>query len=92
MTRRLIAAFARNSPADDRGRPDLLAALTEREREVLTLVGTGLSNDEIAERLVISVATVKTHVHRLLTKLDARDRAQLVVLAYEGGVVRPGGG
>ena len=92
VTRRLIAAFARNSPADDRGRPDLLAALTEREREVLTLVGTGLSNDEIAERLVISVATVKTHVHRLLTKLDARDRAQLVVLAYEGGVVRPGGG
>ena len=55
-------------------------------------MGTGLTNDEIAGRLVISVATVKTHVHRLLTKLDARDRAQLVVLAYESGVVRPGTG
>lgn len=92
VTRRLIAAFARSGPAPAAGRPDLLDPLTDREREVLTLVGTGLSNDEIAERLVISIATVKTHVHRLLTKLDARDRAQLVVLAYEGGVVRPGTG
>jgi len=92
VTRRLIAAFARSGPAPAAGRPDLLGSLTDREREVLALVGTGLSNDEIAGRLVISVATVKTHVHRLLTKLDARDRAQLVVLAYEGGVVRPGTG
>ena len=92
VTRRLIAAFARSGPAPGVGRPDLLDSLTDREREVLALVGTGLSNDEIAGRLVISVATVKTHVHRLLTKLDARDRAQLVVLAYESGVVRPGTG
>jgi DNA-binding NarL/FixJ family response regulator len=90
VTRRLIAAFTRNEPATTDGRPDLLSALTEREREVLALVGTGLSNDEIAERLVISMATVKTHVHRLLTKLDARDRAQLVMIAYETGLVSPG--
>jgi DNA-binding NarL/FixJ family response regulator len=91
VTRRLIAAFTRNEPTPaDRTR--LLSSLTEREREVLALVGTGLSNDEISGRLVISMATVKTHVHRLLTKLDARDRAQLVVLAYEGGLVRPGTG
>jgi DNA-binding NarL/FixJ family response regulator len=92
VTRRLIAAFTRHDPAATGGRPGLLSSLTEREREVLALVGTGLSNDEICERLVISIATVKTHVHRLLTKLDARDRAQLVVLAYEGGLVRPGTG
>jgi DNA-binding NarL/FixJ family response regulator len=92
VTRRLIAAFTRHGPATTDGRPGLLSSLTEREREVLALVGTGLSNDEIADRLVISMATVKTHVHRLLTKLDARDRAQLVVLAYEGGLVRPGTG
>ena len=92
VTRRLIAAFARSGPVPAAGRPDLLGSLTDREREVLALVGTGLSNDEIADRLVIGIATVKTHVHRLLTKLDARDRAQLVVLAYEGGVVRPGTG
>jgi DNA-binding NarL/FixJ family response regulator len=91
VTRRLIAAFTRNEPAPVAGRPDLLS-LTEREREVLVLVGTGMSNDEIAARLVISLATVKTHVHRLLSKLGARDRAQLVVLAYEGGLIRPGSG
>ena len=91
VTRRLIAAFTRNEPASMAVGPDLLS-LTEREREVLVLVGTGLSNDEIAARLVISMATVKTHVHRLLSKLGARDRAQLVVLAYEGGLVRPGSG
>jgi DNA-binding NarL/FixJ family response regulator len=90
VTRRLIAAFTSAEPAATTGRPDLLSPLTGREREVLSLVGSGLSNDEISERLVISPATVKTHVHRLLTKLDARDRAQLVVLAYEGGLVRPG--
>jgi DNA-binding NarL/FixJ family response regulator len=88
ITRRLIAEFATRAktPPDNRGLEDL----TEREREMLVLVGTGLSNDEIAERLVISPATVKTHVNRAMAKLQARDRAQLVVLAYEAGLVRPG--
>ena len=63
--------------------------LTDREREVVTLVGEGLSNDDIAERLVVSVATAKTHVSRAMIKLGARDRAQLVVFAYESGLVRP---
>ncbi|MCE0539582.1 response regulator transcription factor [Kineosporia rhizophila] len=67
-----------------------LRAVTEREKEVLTLVGSGLSNAEIATRLVISPATAKAHVARLLTKLDARDRVQLVILAYEFGLVAPG--
>ncbi|SEM14443.1 response regulator [Streptacidiphilus jiangxiensis] len=88
VTRRLIAEFA-NRP--DRGAPSgsarPLAGITEREVEVLTLVGRGLSNSEIAETLVISVATAKSHVARLLTKLDARDRVQLVILAYEAGLV-----
>jgi DNA-binding NarL/FixJ family response regulator len=87
-TRRLISDLAgrikQPAPAPR------LNALTEREREVLALVAAGLSNDEIAERLVLSPATAKTHVSRIMTKLDARDRAQLVVLAYESGVVRPG--
>ena len=65
-------------------------ALTDREREVLTLVGTGLSNDEIAARLFLSPLTAKTHVSRIMTKLGARDRAQLVVAAYESGLVVPG--
>jgi DNA-binding NarL/FixJ family response regulator len=65
-------------------------ALTEREREVMELVAQGLSNDEIAARLVLSPATAKTHVSRIMTKLDVRDRAQLVVLAYEAGVITPG--
>jgi DNA-binding NarL/FixJ family response regulator len=89
-TRRLIEAFVEQSgraPAGDDGR---LADLTAREREVLTLVGQGLSNAEIAERLVLSPLTAKTHVARLFTKLGARDRAQLVVLAYETGLVVPG--
>ena len=90
-TRRLIEAFVSQSGrvagAVDDGR---LAELTAREREVLTLVGQGLSNREIAERLVLSPLTAKTHVARLFTKLDARDRAQLVVLAYETGLVVPG--
>ncbi|MCW2860207.1 MAG: degU15 [Actinoallomurus sp.] len=88
VTRRLIAEFAMRikvpPPSQD------LNSLTEREREVMTLVAAGLSNDEIATRLVVSPATSKTHVSRVLTKLRARDRAQLVVLAYESGMVRPG--
>ena len=86
VTRRLIEEFAaRRVPTP----PPSLAALTEREREVLALVGAGLANDEIAARLVVSPATVKTHVSRAMTKLGARDRAQLVVYAYEAGLVRP---
>jgi DNA-binding NarL/FixJ family response regulator len=88
VTRRLISQFASRltAPPPAAG----LEALTEREREVMTLVAAGLSNEAIAERLVISHATAKTHVSRVLTKLGARDRAQLVVLAYETGMVRPG--
>jgi DNA-binding NarL/FixJ family response regulator len=90
VTRRLIAEFARRPvPAQSPHLP-ALRQLTEREREVLGLVGRGLSNAEIAERLVISHATAKTHVARILAKLQARDRPQLVVLAYETGLVQPG--
>jgi DNA-binding NarL/FixJ family response regulator len=90
VTRRLIAEFARR-PSTDRPQPaPALAQLTDREREVLILVGRGLSNAEIAARLVISHATAKTHVARILAKLQARDRAQLVVLAYESGLIHPG--
>ena len=70
--------------------PEQLDELTPREREVMGLVATGLSNDQIAEHLVVSPATAKTHVSRTLTKLHARDRAQLVTLAYETGLVLPG--
>ncbi|PZF81659.1 response regulator [Jiangella anatolica] len=88
ITRRLISEIAgRAAKPVPNAR---LNALTEREREVLRLVAAGLSNDEIAERLVLSPATAKTHVSRILTKLQARDRAQLVVLAYEAGLVTPG--
>jgi DNA-binding NarL/FixJ family response regulator len=88
ITRRLIEEYATRAR-----RPiptTTLDVLTEREREVLALVGTGLSNDEIAARLVLSPATAKTHVSRVMTKLAIRDRAGLVVLAYETGLVRPG--
>ena len=92
MTRRLIEAFVAQereaAPAVTEG--DELEELTPREREVLTLVGRGLSNVEIADELVLSPLTAKTHVARLFSKLDARDRAQLVVLAYETGLVVPG--
>jgi DNA-binding NarL/FixJ family response regulator len=88
VTRRLIGEFAARIKEPPPSAE--LNALTDREREVLELVAAGLSNDEIAERLVVSPATAKTHVSRVLTKLRARDRAQLVVLAYESGVVRPG--
>ncbi|MFJ8666605.1 response regulator [Streptomyces sp. NPDC093600] len=89
VTRRLIKDFA-DLPAPGAPRGDGLTAITGREREVLTLIGSGLSNTEIAERLVISVATAKTYVTRLLSKLDARDRVQLVIIAYETGLVAVG--
>ncbi|MEE6257534.1 response regulator transcription factor [Plantactinospora sonchi] len=90
VTRRVIAEFAhrpvpRYADADTR-----LSVLTEREREVLRLIATGLSNEEIARRLFISPLTAKTHVSRTIAKLDVRDRVQLVILAYETGLVRPG--
>jgi DNA-binding NarL/FixJ family response regulator len=88
VTRRLIEAFA-TTTGEPRGDVDL-DRLTNREREVMTLVAGGLSNDEIAERLFVSTATAKTHVNRAMTKLGARDRAQLVVFAYESGLVRAG--
>ena len=88
VTRRLISEFASKSKIPEG--PVQLDLLTEREREVMGLVAAGLSNDEIAERLVLSPATAKTHVSRSMIKLGARDRAQLVVMAYESGLVRPG--
>ncbi len=88
VTRRLIEAFA-TTAADPPPGVDL-ELLTNREREVMTLVAAGLSNDEIATRLFVSPATAKTHVNRAMTKLGARDRAQLVVYAYESGLVRAG--
>ncbi|MDJ0460291.1 response regulator transcription factor [Streptomyces sp. H27-C3] len=88
VTRRLIAEFAARSK--EPAHAEVLNQLTEREREVMALVGIGLTNDEIARRLVVSPLTAKTHVSRTMVKLGARDRAQLVVLAYESGLVRPG--
>jgi DNA-binding NarL/FixJ family response regulator len=89
VTRRLIASFvARGSVRPESAQR--LAPLTDREREVVMQVAAGLSNDEIAEQLTLSTATVKTHVSRSMSKLGARDRAQLVVLAYETGLVSPG--
>ncbi|MFJ1795771.1 response regulator [Kitasatospora griseola] len=87
VTRRLIGEFAARSKEPSTTRLDVL---TEREREVLALVGLGLTNEDIARRLVVSPLTAKTHVSRTMVKLGVRDRAQLVVAAYESGLVRPG--
>jgi ABC-type multidrug transport system ATPase subunit len=97
VTRRLLDAFLPHLPdpaspsGDSRETPEL-RALTSREREILLQVAAGLSNAEIAARLVLAEATVKTHVGRMLTKLHLRDRVQAVVFAYEHGLVRPGTG
>ncbi|MGW4700030.1 response regulator transcription factor [Streptomyces sp. NPDC004285] len=95
VTRRLVEAFTRTSepgePGEPGGRRPEIAQLTARETEVLRLAGTGRSNAEIAERLFISEATVKTHLNRTMAKLDLNSRAQMVVLAYETGLVAPGG-
>lgn len=88
VTRRLIAQYV-DQPRPSRTFSPRLTGLTEREREVLTLIARGLSNPDIAAYLTVSLATVKTHVGRLLTKLAARDRAQLVITAYETGLVTP---
>jgi DNA-binding NarL/FixJ family response regulator len=85
VTRRVVREFATRSVRTVKPHPRL-ASLTDREREVVGLVGEGLSNDEIAERLVVSPATARTHVSRAMTKLAARDRAQLVVFAYQSGL------
>jgi DNA-binding NarL/FixJ family response regulator len=90
VTRRLIAEVANKPGRGTFAAQSALGLLTEREREVLALVATGLTNDEIAAHLYLSPLTAKTHVSRILTKLAARDRAQLVVIAYENGVVTPG--
>jgi DNA-binding NarL/FixJ family response regulator len=90
VTRRLIAEFAGRGGAQPAVPEQSLRQLTDREREVMALVGAGLSNEEIAARLVVSPATAKTHVSRAMVKLGARDRAQLVVYASEAGLVRPG--
>ncbi|SCF45561.1 response regulator [Micromonospora mirobrigensis] len=87
-TRGLIARFLTQPEPDERATPERLRVLTDREREVLGLVAAGLSNEQIAERLVVSPLTAKTHVNRAMMKLGARDRAQLVVIAYQSGLVR----
>ncbi|MBD9732380.1 response regulator transcription factor [Streptomyces sp. H28] len=89
LTRRLIDRYITQSPRVLSGSGSGLAELTSREREAVVLAAHGLSNDEIAHRLVISPATAKTHINRAMTKLHARDRAQLVVFAYESGLVTP---
>jgi DNA-binding NarL/FixJ family response regulator len=88
VTRRLMQEFA--TRAKEPPSSAMLDELTDREREVMALAGAGLSNDQIASQLVVSIATAKTHVSRAMVKLGVRDRAQLVVLAYETGLVRPG--
>ncbi|MGI9611296.1 MAG: response regulator [Acidimicrobiales bacterium] len=92
ITRRLIEQFQTAGPGAGTTGQDVLDALTEREAEVLTELAQGLSNAEIAEKLFVSETTIKTHVGRVLTKLNVRDRVQAVVMAYESGVVRPGAG
>jgi DNA-binding NarL/FixJ family response regulator len=92
VTRRLISEFARLRPRQDSAPPAALDSLTARETQVLRLVAEGLSNPEIAERLVVTEETVKTHVSRVLTKLGLRDRTQAVVAAYESGLVIPRSG
>ena len=89
-TKGLITRLLAQPSPGDLVDPRRLATLTPREREVLALVGTGLANDEIAERLFVTPVTVKTHANRAMAKLGARDRAQLVVIAYETGLVRAG--
>lgn len=90
VTRRLLERLAAERPSAQVAQPADVRLLTEREREVVALVGQGLNNAEIGERLYITPLTAKTHVSRAMTKLGLRDRAQLVVLAYESGLVRPG--
>jgi DNA-binding NarL/FixJ family response regulator len=90
VTRRLLDRFADRLPPVNDERTAALRGLTERELEVLKLVGRGLSNREIAERLVLAEPTVKTHISHVFDKLELRDRAQAVVLAYEAGLIRPG--
>jgi DNA-binding NarL/FixJ family response regulator len=89
VTRRLLERFAATLPHQDSGPPPALEALTERELEVLKLLAGGCSNSELAERLFLSEATVKTHVSSILRKLGLRDRVQAVILAYDAGLVRP---
>jgi DNA-binding NarL/FixJ family response regulator len=89
VTRRLLDRFAHTLPGRTGTAPAALAELTERELEVLTLLASGLSNAELAERLFLSETTIKTHVSSILRKLDLRDRVQAVVLAYQAGLVRP---
>jgi DNA-binding NarL/FixJ family response regulator len=88
VTRRLIEEFAARPARPDLS-PPAMATLTDREREVVALVAQGLTNDEIANELIVSPATARTHVSRAMVKLHARDRAQLVVFAYQSGLVRP---
>ena len=90
ITRRLIEEFVRRPPPGTSSPPEL-ETLTERELEVLKLIAKGLSNEEIAKQLFVSMATVKTHITHILMKLQLRDRVQAVVLAYESGLVQPGG-